>query len=182
MNRISLWSLVSTVVLLFCSPNPLFAHPVSSSQSSKAASCATPEYRQFDFFVGDWDAYDMDNPDKIVARNQVTRILDNCVVLEDYQGANGSHGESFSIYDASRGVWHQTWVTNRGRLLIIEGKMQGDEMVLSGADRTDDGKDRQVRGIWKSVDGGVRETATTSIDGGKTWQPWFDLIFRPHKQ
>jgi hypothetical protein len=29
--------------------------------------------------------------------------------------------------------------------------------------------------------GGVRETAVTSTDGGTTWQPWFDLVFRPHK-
>jgi DICT domain-containing protein len=54
-------------------------------------------------------------------------------------------------------------------------------MVLSGADRTDDGKERRVRGIWKPEDGGVRETAVTSTDGGKTWKPWFDLVFRPHK-
>ena len=23
--------------------------------------------------------------------------------------------------------------------------------------------------------------AFTSTDGGKTWKPWFDLMFRPHK-
>jgi hypothetical protein len=38
-----------------------------------------------------------------------------------------------------------------------------------------------VRGTWKPADGGVRETAIVSTDAGKTWQPWFDLIFRPHK-
>jgi hypothetical protein len=30
-------------------------------------------------------------------------------------------------------------------------------------------------------DGAVRETAMASTDGGKTWEPWFDLWFRPHK-
>jgi hypothetical protein len=31
------------------------------------------------------------------------------------------------------------------------------------------------------VEGGVREIGITSIDNGKTWQPWFDLMFRPHQ-
>jgi len=57
--------------------------------------------------------------------------------------------------------------------------MHGSEMVLSGTDRTTDGKTRYVRGTWKPVSGGVREVAVTSIDGGKTWKPWFDLMFRP---
>ena len=30
--------------------------------------------------------------------------------------------------------------------------------------------------------GTVRESAVTSSDAGKTWQPWFDLSFRPRAQ
>jgi hypothetical protein len=26
-----------------------------------------------------------------------------------------------------------------------------------------------------------RETADRSTDGGKTWTPWFDIVFRPHR-
>ena len=149
-----------------------------SLQSKNSAPCAAPEYRSFDFFVGDWDAFDFDNPSKRVARNRVTRILDDCVVLEDYQDTEGHHGQSFSIYDESRKVWHQTWVTNHGSLLIIEGNMRDGEMVLEGTDRTADGKERHVRGIWKPMSAGVRETAVTSTNG-KTWKPWFDIAFRP---
>jgi hypothetical protein len=115
------------------------------------------------------------------ARVRVDSILDGCVIHEDYQSVAGHKGESFSIYDTSRKVWHQTWVTNRGQLLTIEGNMQDGAMVLAGIDRTTSGDERDVRGIWKPVDGGVRETAFTSTDGGKTWKPWFDLMFRRHK-
>jgi hypothetical protein len=65
---------------------------------------------------------------------------------------------------------------------MIEGKLEGSEIVLSGADRTHDGKERLVRGTWKPVNSGVREFAVTSTDGGKTWTDWFDLMFRPHKE
>ena len=73
-----------------------------------------------------------------------------------------------------------SWVTNGGRLLIIEGNMQDGAMVLAGMDRATCGEGRLVRGISKPVDGGVRETAFTSTGGGKTWKPWFALMFRPH--
>jgi hypothetical protein len=36
-----------------------------------AAKCAAPEYRQLDFWVGDWDAYDLADANKRVARNRV---------------------------------------------------------------------------------------------------------------
>lgn len=143
--------------------------------------CAAPEYHQFDFWIGDWDAFESGSPAP-VARTKVDSILDGCVLREEYQDTSGHKGQSFTIYDASRKVWHQTWVTNRGELLMIEGKFEGSEIVLNGSDRTSDGKERLVRGTWKPVDGGVREFAITSVDGGKSWTDWFDLMFRPHKE
>ena len=156
------------------------ARIVSSAESARATPCEAPVYRQFDFWVGDWDAFDADNPNKVVARTRVTRILGGCVLLEDYQGADGHVGQSFTIYDSSRKRWHQTWVTNQGTLLMIEGSFQEGKMVLQGADQTQD-KIRQVRGTWTAVPEGVREYAVISTDGGKTWTQWFDLIFRSHK-
>jgi hypothetical protein len=92
---------------------------------------------------------------------------------------DGHQGQSFTIYDAARKVWHQTWVTNRGQLLVIEGNGESGEMVLRGEDHA---AGALVRGTWKPVKGGVRETALTSTDGGKTWKRWFDLLFRPHQE
>jgi len=174
---------VSAVALciLFAFASGKMASEDVSAQPSKPPACSSPEYHQFDFWASDWDAFDVDNPNTPVARTRIDHILDGCVLLEDYQGTNGSHGQSFSIYDGSRKVWHQSWVTNRGKLLVIEGKLEAGEMVLSGVDHAADGKEEYVRGFWKPVKGGVRETAVTSLDGGKTWPPWFDLVFRPHK-
>jgi hypothetical protein len=159
----------------------LFAgFPASVAQPAKPGYCTAPEYRQFDFWIGDWDAFDVDHPAKPVARVRVDRILDGCAEREDYQDTDGKKGQSFSIYDATRKVWHQSWVTNHGQLLQLDGKFQGDEMILTAVDRSE-GNETLVRGVWKADSPGVRETGTTSSDGGKTWKPWFDLLFRPHK-
>jgi ketosteroid isomerase-like protein len=138
------------------------------------ASCSSPPHHQFDFWAGDWDVFDMGSPVKI-AYARIDLILKGCVLREDYQDTSGQEGQSFTIYDGTKNVWHQTWVTSRGVLLEIEGGFNNGEMVLSGKDQKGD----IVRGTWRSVDGGVRETAVKSPDAGKNWEPWFDIVFRP---
>lgn len=141
--------------------------------------CNAPEYRQFDFWLGDWEVFDTQARSS-VARLQVQSILNGCVLLEIYRDLSGNEGRSFSIYDATRGVWHQSWVTNHGHLLIIEGQFHDGVMQLTGTDLPAPGGARRlVRGTWQATKDGVREIAVRSNDAGKTWQPWFDLLMRP---
>jgi hypothetical protein len=145
------------------------------------APCSAPPYRQFDFWLGDWDVFDASDPVKPVARVTVEPVLGGCGVLESYADREGNEGRSFSIYDASRRLWHQTWITNHGRLLVIEGGLRSGRMELTGTDLAAYGEPaRSVRGTWEPLAGGVREVGVRSLDGGRTWQPWFDLLFRRH--
>jgi hypothetical protein len=146
-----------------------------------APSCATPEFRQFDFFAGDWDTFDMADTAKVVARNRVTVVLGGCAVREVYDQADGMVGESLSLYDASRRRWHQSWVTNRGSLLLLNGGMESGRMILTGPDRLPGGAASLLRGVWWREGADVREKADRSTDGGKTWSPVFDIVFRPHR-
>jgi ketosteroid isomerase-like protein len=152
------------------------------AQVSTAPACSAAENKQFDFWIGDWDVTEAATGAH-AAQVRVERILDGCVLLEQYQDPGGLKGHSFTIYDASRQVWHQSWVTNRGQLLTLEGRLNEgrlneDGMVLSGKFLSPDHKENLVRGTWKPESAGVRETAVTSTDGGKTWKIWFDLMFR----
>jgi hypothetical protein len=110
-----------SIVLLFARIKGLATDPVSSAQPLKAASCVRPSFRQFDFWVGDWHGFVVDRT-TILARAQVDRVLDDCVLLEHCEGTNGLKGQSLSLYDTSRRIWHQSWV--------VEGKIQAGEMVL----------------------------------------------------
>jgi hypothetical protein len=53
-------------------------------------------------------------------------------------------------------------------------------MSMTGVDYPN-GKERHIRGAWKPIPGGVSEIAATSTDAAKTWVPWFNLVFSPHK-
>ena len=150
-----------------------------TQQFAKPTFCSGPEYRQFDFWVGDWDTFEAGKA-AVVARTRLDPILDGCILREDYESANGLRGQSFSLYDASRRIRHQNWTTNRVQLLTVEGRIEDGGMVLAGEERAADGVERLVRGNWQPINGGVRETTVTSLDAGKTWQPWFDLVFRTH--
>jgi ketosteroid isomerase-like protein len=169
-----------SVLIVFAVFFSFAGYASQTAPSSKPSPCSAPEFHQLDFWAGDWDVFDVDNPATQVARVKVDRILDGCVLREDYQDTEGHKGQSFSIYDAALKAWHQSWVTNRGQILLLDGALRGDEIVLNATEHILDGKNKLVRGVWKPVEGGVRETAVTSLDEGKTWKPWFDLMFRPH--
>src|ERR1700741_4495033 len=132
LNQFALRSKFAALAMLaafsFCACST--SRSASRAQSSvPPSSCTTAEYRQFDFWLGDWDAFEAATNAKD-SRVRITSVLDGCVIHEDYRSVDGHKGESFSIYEASRKIWHQTWVTNRGRLLIIEGRFENGTMVL----------------------------------------------------
>jgi ketosteroid isomerase-like protein len=137
--------------------------------------CASQAQHEFDFWIGDWDVFEVGSK---VAHGRIDSILDGCVLREDYIANDGHEGQSFTIYDASRNLWHQTWVTSRGTLLEIEGKFESGQIVMTGTNA----KKEIVRGTWKPINGEVREVAVKSADNGKTWEPWFDIMFRRAQQ
>lgn len=174
--RAALLKMVFPSILVLFASSPRLVD--AQEKPALSVPCGGPEYRQFDFWVGDWDAFESDGVTK-AAHVRVDRTLDGCTLHEHYEDYKGLQGDSISVYDRSRSVWHQTWVTNKGQLLSIEGRMQAGAMVLNGSSRAVNGGETLVRGTWKPRGDGVRETAVTSTDRGRTWKPWFDLLFRP---
>lgn len=135
--------------------------------------CTSEEYRQFDFWAGDWEVY---NPaGTIVGTNTITPMLGGCVLREHWEGQGGNIGESYNVYDRSTGQWHQTWVDNGGLLLKLDGKLKSGSMVLRGELIGRDGNARLQRVTWTPAeDGSVRQHWESSADDGATWSTQFD--------
>ena len=138
-------------------------------------ACDAAEHRQFDFWLGDWQVTTPDGQQ--AGRNSVTRALDGCVIHEHWDGAT-MRGESFNIWDRDRKRWHQTWVSSRGDLLVLEGAFTHGAMQMTG---TSGPADKPVlnRITWTPrADGSVRQLWEVSADTGKTWRVIFDGTYR----
>lgn len=141
--------------------------------------CSAPEFRQFDYWLGDWEVFN-DKGEK-VGDNLIELEQGGCVLHEQWTDIRGGTGESFNMYDAPRSVWHQTWVAESGQLLLLEGGLNEDGvMVLSGERPRRDGKGLVMDRIsWiPQDDGSVHQVWDQSMDGGKTWQTGFLGIYR----
>ena len=92
--------------------------------------CATPQHRQFDFWLGDWDVTKPDG--KAAGHNRITVILGGCALREEWTGASGTHGTSLNMFDAGARKWRQTWVDDGGTVLLLTGEFKGGKMVLEG--------------------------------------------------
>lgn len=127
------------------------------------APCSLAEHRQFDFWIGDWQVHKPDGT--FVGVNHITREYGGCVIHERYAAGKGYNGESLNIYDASRKVWHQTWVDVDGLLLTLEGRWDGKSMVLEGM---------KQRITWTpDAEGGVRQL-WEAVDAQGAWSVVFD--------
>ena len=149
---------------------------VAAGEASKA--CVAPEYRQFDYWLGDWNVFNEDG--QKIGGNRIALEQGGCVLHEHWTDAQGGTGESFNMYDAPRGVWHQTWVAANGQLLLLEGGLKDGNMVLSGERPRRDGTGMiRDRISWiEQEDGSVHQVWDQSLDGGKTWQRGFLGIYR----
>ncbi len=140
--------------------------------------CSAAEYHQLNFWIGDWDTLDSDTPrGPSVAHARVAPIAQGCAIHELYEQTDGLIGDSILSYDPVRKQWQQTWVTNRGSIMMIWGNFKDSALVLEGESHLRDATKVVQRITWKAEGKGVRESAVLSKDSGKTWEPAFNVLF-----
>lgn len=153
-------------ILTVCLLLPLFSSPVF-------ARCASGPFSQFDFWLGQWRVF---ANGQLAGVNHISKDLNNCVIREHYTTPKGYEGRSLNIYDASRNLWHQTWVDNSGMLLLLEGRFEQGSMQLSGEGITSNGEKVLHQITWTPNMAGntVRQHWQYSKDKGQSWSTLFD--------
>jgi hypothetical protein len=127
----------------------LQAAPPSTTSSAAAPppkpfDCSAPEYRQFDFWLGEWDVRPnpetmkppagapAPDPNRQPPINVITKIQGGCVIHESWDDRRGGTGQSFNVYDRVTQQWHQTWIDNGGGLHKYWGGLKDGSMVYIG--------------------------------------------------
>ena len=150
--------------------------------------CTTdPVYRQFDFWIGEWDVYAKNG--KKAGDSKIELILDSCIILENWKSASVSQGihyegKSFNTYNSTTKQWQQTWVDNvGGSTEFLEGHFENNKMIFLTKPfplSKDTIAMRRLTFYNLGVDK-VRQFGEISKDNGGTWNTEYDLEYRRKK-
>lgn len=149
--------------------------------------CSKPEYRQFDFWIGEWEAFNTNG--QKAGDSKISLILDSCVILEEWTSAMISRGiryagKSFNTYNATTNQWQQTWVDNvGGSNEYLLGKFENNKIVYNSSPFLFSKDSMAIRKMtFTNVSSGrVRQHGEISKDNGATWATEFDLEYRRKK-
>ena len=146
----------------------------------KGPPCSGAPYRQFDFWLGDWE---VQTPKGTAAgENKVEKILDGCALRESWTSVDGSHGSSLTSYDAPASRWTQTFVDDLGMVLILDGEFRDGKMTLTGRRSASRGTSMLNRIVWQKMEGDrIRQRWEQSSDDGRNWTLLFEGIYSRKK-
>lgn len=164
----------------------LFAGAVIFFLQSNAQGlpCSKPVYRQFDFWIGEWEAIAPSGAK--AGDSKVSLLLDSCSILEEWTSAGLQKGlrfagKSFNMYNAATKKWQQYWVDNTGNITkYFNGNFEDGKMVLQTENEKLNDTLWQIQKMtfYNLGANKVRQHGQTSSDNGKTWVTSFDLEYR----
>ena len=147
------------------------------AQQQPVYGCDSPESRQLDFWVGDWQlAYKGPGGAPASSRNRISKTLDGCVVLEEFTGASGTKldGRSFSTFDRATKQWRQVWVDNTASYLdFTAARVDGDMAFVRSF--TKDGKTTHQRMVFRDVKPDSLTWLWQSSPDGQAWTTQWEI-------
>jgi hypothetical protein len=153
-----------------------YAAVVARAKRNAAPCEHDPNYRKFDFWVGEWN---VTVGGQQAGTNRIELIEGNCVVFENWTGAGGGSGRSFNFYNNQSGKWNQVWVASNGSNLFFEGEFRDGNLHYTGTTVGAGGaKTLHKLTFFNLGPGHVRQLWESSTDDGKTWSVAFDGDYR----
>ena len=139
-----------------------------------------PEFRQFDFWLGEWDVLGASG--QKVGSSRVESILNRCVILETYTAVPGSSaspnyvGQAFHFFDANQNVRAQHYIDTTATPSDWIGEFKDGAMryTREGPFGPSKARVKQRMTFSSQPDGKVRQLFEQSADDGKTWRAGFD--------
>jgi len=149
-----------------------------SSMSAQAYPCQDrPEFKAFDFWIGEWDvALANGTP---AGTNSVKSAERGCVIIENWTSTTGGTGMSVNYLDKATDQWAQVWNAEGGSQINVRGGLTGEGMRLVGhIHYVGNDTTAPFRALFTLLpDGRVRQFFEQSNDDGETWVPWFEGFY-----
>ncbi len=161
---------------------------ISFQSFAQKSPCETDSvYRQFDFWIGNWEVYDLAN--NKAGDSKINSVLNSCIILEEWESSNKKNGlayagKSFNTYNSATKQWQQTWVDNNGGSNeYLSGKFEKNkiEFLTTPFLLSKDTMATKRLTFYKLSDQKVRQLGEISKDNGKTWNTEYDLDYRRKK-
>jgi hypothetical protein len=171
MRKLIIFSLI-----VFFSPTTFAQHP-----------CNDTLYRQFDFWIGEWEAFNING--QKAGDSKIELILDSCIILENWTSTaviKGLRyaGKSYNTWNSTTKRWQQYWVDNTGSIIsYFDGHYENNKMImqtLAPQQSIDSFKILRMT-FYNLGPDKVRQHGESSANGGKTWKTDFDLEYRRKK-
>jgi hypothetical protein len=154
------------------------ARPQPPPGPPPANLCQTPEHRQLDFWVGDWDVFRTDTNAR-VAKSHIEKLYAGCAVGEHWMPLQGSGGGSLNSYRPYSKQWVQVWTDSGNNLIEFAGSWDGKRMNFEGTSVTTSGQKQPVRMTYeRGADGSVVQTGYQAEGRGKPWKVTYQLVYR----
>jgi hypothetical protein len=149
--------------------------------------CSRPEYRQFDFWIGEWEAFGKNG--QKAGDSKITLILDSCTLLEEWTSASVNQGlryagKSFNTYNAATKQWQQTWVDNAGGTNeYLLGKFANNQIIYQSSPFPYKKDTLAIRKMTFTNLSPVklRQHGEISTNNGISWTTEYDLEYRRKK-
>lgn len=146
--------------------------------------CSQPVYRQFDFWLGEWEAFGV-NGNK-AGDSKISMILDSCIILEEWATANVQRGlryagKSFNTWNVAVKQWQQTWVDNTGSTTFFtKGKFENSQIIFHTDPFVFSKDTMAIRRLtfFNLSKEKVRQLGEISNDNGISWVTEYDLEYR----
>jgi len=133
--------------------------------------------KEFSFWIGEWNVYT--TAGNKAGESKIEKILNDCVILENWTNSSGRKGKSFNVINNNTGNWEQTWVDDSGNTTEFKkGKYENNSLSFNAEDKDANNNIQYQRlTFFKNEDGTVRQLGELSNDG-VNWQTTYDLLYK----
>lgn len=143
------------------------------------APCEDPEFKQFDFWLGDWNvASAADGTPRGISH--ISKEMGGCVIWENWTSAGSPYfGKSYNTWNPNLKRWEQYWVDTSAGVMFFHGELKNNIMDYWTEDVPQRGGGTLLRHLqfFNLGPDKVRQFSQGSNDGGKTWHTEYDLIY-----